>query len=86
MSISYLNASLPYGLQPLPESARVHPRGRTYSPKILIVVKQEFFRYTAIAQRPADPLFQSPGDYGPPQAFLGSRSIHMIRSRAFKHT
>ncbi len=83
--VFFLYAPRSYELQPFPEMAWIHSRGGTDSRKITIVVKKKFLRFTAIAQRPSDPLFQSLCDNGPPKPFLCSSLILVLKNSAPKH-
>ena len=71
--------------EPLPEVARIHPRRRTHGKEILIVIKEKFFRLTAIAQRSADPFFERFCNHGSPQFFLGRSLVPLTKKHAVKH-
>jgi hypothetical protein len=70
----------PYGLELFSQPVRVHPRGVTYRLKVLVVVKKEFFRKTAITQWAAYPLFEGLCDDGSPKPFLGGSIIAILEN------
>jgi hypothetical protein len=75
----------PHGSEFFSKVEWVHARGGTYRQKILVVVKEEFFRNTAIAQRAVHPLFKSPCDDGPPEPLLGGSMIPVLKNGSLKH-
>ncbi len=72
-------------MEPFSQIARVHPRGGTYRLKVLVVVKKEFFRYSAIPQWAPYPLFEGLCNDGSPKPFLGGSAILILRNGALKH-
>ena len=75
----------PHGSEFFSKVEWVHARGGTYRQKILVVVKEEFFRNTAIAQRAVHPLFKSPCDDGSPEPLLGGSMIPVLKNGSLKH-
>lgn len=74
-----------YGAEPFPQVARVHPCGGTDGLKVLLVVKKKFFRYAAVAQWAANPLFEGLCNDGPPEPFLRGSAFLILKDGAFKH-
>jgi len=75
----------PHGLELFSQAERVHSRGGTYRHKILVVVKQEFFRNPAGAQGAVHPFFKSLCNDGPPEPLLGGSMIPVLINGALKH-
>jgi len=80
-----LNSTRPDGEQPASEVGRVHSGGTANVKKIAVVVKEEFFSFTAVAQRPSNPFFQSSGDHRAPQLFFGRPVLNVAKYSALKH-
>ena len=48
----------------------INPRGKTYCPIIVVVLKQELFGFALSAKRATDPFLNGAGDHGAPQLLL----------------